>query len=206
MLSRPEIPVTTRTTQGKRAYFRAPVWLAATGLAWGGKRAFTGWVDNLSAGGMHLVCAFPPPPETACLFRLNMGDGEGRDVFVTGWVAHARTGGMGIQFDLMAPKAEPVIRRVINRCRGATPAPALPLRSPFVLSGGRSVGSRPSRPSRPSRLPRVYTSGTVRTHGGGATLSATSSGLSLPSFPSRTTGVVVDLPALPVRGRDQRRC
>lgn len=198
MLSRPEIPVTTTATRGKRAYFRAPVWLAATGFAWGGKRAFTGWVDNLSAGGMHLVCAFPPLPETACLFRLNTGDGEGQDVFVTGWVAHARTGGMGVQFDRMAPKAEPVIRRLINRYRGAVPAPALPFRSPFVLSGGRFVGSRPSR------HPRVYPSGTVRTHGGGATLSATSSGSSPPSSPSRTTDVVGEgFPASP--GRCQGR-
>ena len=156
MLSRPEIPVTTRTTRGKRAYFRAPVWLAATGFAWGDKKPFDGWVDNLSAGGMHLVCAFPPPPETACLFRLNVGDGEGRDVFVTGWVAHARTGGMGVQFDRMAPKAEPVIRRLINRRRGEEPAPPLACRPSFVLLDGGAAGSVPLR------LPKVYTSGSTR--------------------------------------------
>lgn len=141
MYSRPAKPVITLITVGKRAYFRAPVRLAVTGLAWGRRRPVFGRVDNLSVGGMHVICADAPPAETPCLFRLQTDGDAGETAFVTGWVAHNRGGGMGVQFDAMAPGVEEVIRRMINRkrkCPSGRPAD-----SPTVLFSRK--GESPKR-------------------------------------------------------------
>lgn len=74
-----------------------------------------GWVRNINAGGMYVVCPQGFPAETEVLIRGFVREGQSLlRLRMNGWVARVDPDGMGLQFDRLTSDMAAAITRIVE--------------------------------------------------------------------------------------------
>lgn len=83
------------------------------------RSTISGWVKNISTGGLFVACREPLPRGTRCETELLVMEGETlHTVVLEGTVVHSRKSGVGVRFDNLHADALSMIRKLVIMARG----------------------------------------------------------------------------------------
>ena len=79
----------------------------------------SGWVKNISTGGLFVVCKQPLPKGTRCETELLVMEGETLHTLVLeGTVVHGRKNGVGVRFDDIPAASHAMIHKLVDMASG----------------------------------------------------------------------------------------
>lgn len=114
MRPRPLKPETSLATRERRTAPRVHIRAAVTVAE--GERRLCGWVRNLSVGGLFVETGAPLEINTEVRVEMLLREGYAvRRLRAPAWVAWVGAGGMGLQFDVLAPDDLDLILRTVRR-------------------------------------------------------------------------------------------
>ena len=79
-------------------------------------RSIEGRMENLSTGGMFIACARQFDQESECVVKFTVWDREHRrHLALSGWVAHVKADGMGIELEELETSILSVLHRLVRQ-------------------------------------------------------------------------------------------